>query len=114
MIKERKHNEENKSRISRIRIFQQRSFTRLLLSVLDEFHISKVMSSNPEKVKSDLEDVEVVSTLSELLEDDSIDLVIITTPSGMHYEMVKDALRAGKHVIVEKSRWSYRKKKQMN
>ncbi|MED3923417.1 oxidoreductase, partial [Priestia aryabhattai] len=31
-----------------------------LLSVLDEFHISKVMSSNPEKVKSDLEDVEVV------------------------------------------------------
>jgi scyllo-inositol 2-dehydrogenase (NADP+) len=73
-----------------------------LLSVLDEFHISKVMSSNPEKVKSDLEDVEVVSTLSELLEDDGIDLVIITTPSGMHYEMVKDALRAGKHVIVEK------------
>ena len=73
-----------------------------LLSVLDEFHISKVMSSNPEKVKSDLEGVEVVSNLSELLEDDSIDLVIITTPSGMHYEMVKDALRAGKHVIVEK------------
>ncbi len=73
-----------------------------LLSVLEEFQISKVMSSNPEKVKGDLEDVEVVGTLSELLEDDSIDLVIITTPSGVHYKMVKDALLAGKHVIVEK------------
>jgi predicted dehydrogenase len=31
-----------------------------------------------------------------------VDAVLIATPVGMHYEMALDALRAGKHVFVEK------------
>lgn len=77
-------------------------FYMLFLSMLDEFYILKVMSLNFEKVKSDLEDVEVVGILFEFLEDDSIDLVIIIMFSGMYYEMVKDVLCVGKYVIVEK------------
>lgn len=38
----------------------------------------------------------------ELLENIDIDVVNICTPSGMHAEMAMDAMRAGKHVIVEK------------
>jgi predicted dehydrogenase len=37
----------------------------------------------------------------EVLTDD-IDAVLIATPVAMHYEMARDALRAGKHVFVEK------------
>jgi len=33
---------------------------------------------------------------------DSIDCVIIATPTETHYEIVKDCLLAGKHVLVEK------------
>lgn len=73
-----------------------------LLSVLDEFEMTKVVSSNKEKVHQDLSDVEVVSCLEEVLEDATIDLVVITTPSGLHYEMAKQSLMAGKHVILEK------------
>lgn len=73
-----------------------------LLSVLEEFEVLKVVSSNKEKVLQDLGGVEVVKSLEEVLEDPAIDLVVITTPSGMHYEMAKQSLMAGKHVILEK------------
>ncbi|CAH0163583.1 scyllo-inositol 2-dehydrogenase (NADP(+)) [Peribacillus sp. Bi96] len=73
-----------------------------LLSVLGQFQIAKVVSSKQEKVQKDLKDVEVVGSLDEILEDGSIDLVVITTPSGLHFEMAKQSLLAGKHVVLEK------------
>ncbi|WP_028402799.1 oxidoreductase [Ectobacillus panaciterrae] len=73
-----------------------------LLSVLEEFEIAKVVSSKKENVQQDLGDVEVVSSLEEVLEDAAIDLVVITTPSGLHYEMAKQSLMSGKHVVLEK------------
>ena len=73
-----------------------------LLSVLEEFEVLKVVSSNKDKVIQDLSGVEVVKSLAEVLDDQAIDLVVITTPSGLHYEMAKQSLMAGKHVILEK------------
>lgn len=32
----------------------------------------------------------------------AVDLVVITAPSGMHYELAKRVLLAGKHCVVEK------------
>jgi predicted dehydrogenase len=37
-----------------------------------------------------------------LLEDHSIDAVLVATPTSMHFEHAMAALRAGKHVMVEK------------
>ena len=47
---------------------------------------------------------EVISyrTLEEMLTDENIELVVVNTPNYTHYEYVKKALEAGKHVIVEK------------
>ena len=73
-----------------------------LLCVLDEFEIVKVVSSKQDVVKNDLGDIKVVSGLEEVLEDAAIDLVVITTPSGLHFEMAKQSLLSGKHVILEK------------
>jgi len=82
--------------------FSGATFHAPVISVLEEFNITKVVSSNREKVQRDLGDVEVVGSLEELLTDEKIDLVVITTPSGLHYEMAKQSLIAGKHVILEK------------
>lgn len=38
----------------------------------------------------------------ELLKDQSIDAVIVSTPATNHYEVAKECLQAGKHVLVEK------------
>jgi UDP-N-acetyl-2-amino-2-deoxyglucuronate dehydrogenase len=39
---------------------------------------------------------------TQMLDDDSVDIVTIATPSGLHYRPVLDAAQAGKHVICEK------------
>ena len=44
----------------------------------------------------------VYGSLGELLEDDRIDVVHLTTPNHLHYPHVKQALAAGKHVVCEK------------
>lgn len=41
-------------------------------------------------------------TLEEMLADKNIDLVVVNTPNVTHYEYAKQALLAGKHVVVEK------------
>lgn len=43
------------------------------------------------------------SALESLLQDDTIDLIIVNTPTYSHYELAKKSLQAGKHVIVEKA-----------
>lgn len=43
-----------------------------------------------------------VTSLDEILSDSSIDAILIATPSAMHFEQVRLALHAGKHVMVEK------------
>lgn len=42
------------------------------------------------------------TSLDELLADRSIDAVLVSTPTSMHFEHAAASLRAGKHVMVEK------------
>jgi len=44
----------------------------------------------------------IVRVFSEMLHDVEIDLIVINTPSYLHFEMAKQALAAGKHVVLEK------------
>lgn len=47
-------------------------------------------------------EVKVYRTYEEMLADPEIELVIVNTPSYTHYDYAKQALQAGKNVIVEK------------
>lgn len=73
-----------------------------LLTSMDEFEINKVLSSKSETIKNELPNTEVVESIEGILEDEQIELVIITTPNILHYQMAYDSLQAGKHVILEK------------
>ena len=42
-------------------------------------------------------------TVEELMADGTIDMVVVLTPVGSHYELIKQALLAGKHVYTEKT-----------
>lgn len=73
-----------------------------IIQAVDGMEIVKVVSGNPQKVNQQLPDAEVVGTLDDLLTDEHIDLVVITSPNQTHYPFAKQALQAGKHVVVEK------------
>jgi scyllo-inositol 2-dehydrogenase (NADP+) len=46
--------------------------------------------------------IKTVRTLEAILQDASIELVVVNTPNATHYAYTKQALQAGKHVVVEK------------
>ena len=45
---------------------------------------------------------QVTANFDVLVNDDGLDAVVIATPAVTHYELAKQALEAGKHVLVEK------------
>lgn len=47
-------------------------------------------------------DIKLMRSYDELLADPKIELVVVNTPDVTHYEFVKQAILAGKHVVVEK------------
>ncbi len=53
-------------------------------------------------IQEDYPTVKSYASLDELLTDD-VDLVIVNTPVGTHYEYAKKVLLAGKHAVVEKA-----------
>lgn len=74
-----------------------------------EMELVAVLSSKPEKVDNALAAPEngkprvpCFTHYSDLLEKSDAELVVIATPNHMHYPMAMEALRAGKHVVVEK------------
>jgi predicted dehydrogenase len=44
----------------------------------------------------------IVRSVEELLSDPSIQLVVVATPNETHYDLATQALRAGKHVVIDK------------
>ncbi|WP_165313684.1 Gfo/Idh/MocA family protein [Vibrio ziniensis] len=63
-----------------------------------------LVDANPEQAKKVAKawGVEVFEELEQALKHDAVDVVHICTPNIFHYEMAKQALLAGKHVICEK------------
>jgi predicted dehydrogenase len=55
-----------------------------------------------EQVKSRFPTVQLAPELEPALADPKVDAVVISTPTSTHYPLVKAALAAGKHVLVEK------------
>ncbi len=54
-------------------------------------------------IQEDYPEVKSFPSLESILEDKSIDLVIVNTPIDTHFEYTKKVLMAGKHAIVEKA-----------
>lgn len=65
-------------------------------------HLAVVCSSKAQDVLAHWPHVKVVATPSEVFSNPSIDLVVIATGNESHYPLAREALLAGKHVVVDK------------
>src|SRR5690349_20048592 len=54
------------------------------------------------KAKKRYPSIEVTQSYAEVLADPRVDAVVLATPVSTHYPFAKQALQAGKHVLVEK------------
>jgi scyllo-inositol 2-dehydrogenase (NADP+) len=73
-----------------------------LINATDGLNLTHILSSQKDKIAQVYPTVTVVDTLSEILINPDINLVVNTLPNSKHYEVTKQCLLAGKHVIVEK------------
>jgi len=72
------------------------------LSTHSGFQLKKVVERSKKKISQRYPQIISVKDRNEVLNDPSIELVIVNTPNETHYSFVKEVLNAGKHVVVEK------------
>jgi predicted dehydrogenase len=73
-----------------------------LIECTDGLHLSAIVSSDAGKVHRDRPDVAVAASADEVFANPAIDLVVIATPNGTHFDLARRAIGAGKHVVVDK------------
>lgn len=67
------------------------------------FELAGSWERSKKLIQEDYPEVKSYPTLESVLEDDSIEFVIVNTPTSTHFEYTKKALLAGKHALVEKA-----------
>jgi predicted dehydrogenase len=72
------------------------------LQVHEGFNLYAVWERTKNLAQQKYPSVKTYRTLEELLDDKTIELVVVNTPSVTHYQYAKKCLQANKNVIVEK------------
>src|SRR5688572_26942243 len=79
-----------------------RTFHAPFLTTSKLYQLVSVLERNRQDAKEKYPFVNIVRTIDELIADESIDLLVVTTPNDTHFPYAAAALQAGKHVILEK------------
>lgn len=72
------------------------------LKVHPGFHFYAVWERTKNLAQEKYPGIKTWRSLEELLADEKIELLIVNTPSGTHYNYAKKCIEAGKHTVVEK------------
>jgi predicted dehydrogenase len=79
-----------------------RVFHAPLISSVDGLELSGIVERSGDTAAQRYPGVKIHRAFEEMLADDSIDLLVIATPSGSHFKLAKQAIESGRHVIVDK------------
>jgi predicted dehydrogenase len=79
-----------------------KTFHAPLIAHTKGLNLAAIVSSNNAKVLKDFPKISIFSLPDDAFIRPEIDLVVIATPNDTHFELGQKALKAGKHVIVDK------------
>lgn len=66
------------------------------------FKLKKIVERNNQNSKDLYPEITVKKDYKDLLNDESLELVVVASPNIFHFQQAKDLLEAGKHVVIEK------------
>jgi predicted dehydrogenase len=72
------------------------------LRMLGQYDLASIVERKGTEAAKALPDVKVCRSIEEMISDDSLELVVITTPNETHFPFAEKCLLAGKHVVLEK------------
>jgi len=73
-----------------------------LIAAEPRLRLEAVVTSRAGQVERDHPGTRVAGSAEELLADPAVELVVVAAPNAVHYELAAAALRAGRHVVVDK------------
>ncbi|MES2731628.1 MAG: oxidoreductase [Bacteroidota bacterium] len=82
-----------------------RVFHAPILTNVKGLHLIKIRETKPENIaiaNARYPEADIVNEAKAIFDDSRIDLVVIATPNTSHLSLAKEALLAGKHVVVDK------------
>jgi len=82
--------------------FATKTFHAPLIASVPGLALTAVSSSDVSKVHADWPALDVCDSPAALIARADIDLVVVPTPNDTHFPLARDALLAGKHVVVDK------------
>jgi len=82
--------------------YSGKTFHAPLISATPGLALSAVASRDCAKVRADFANLRVIDNPGDLIRSSDIDVVVIATPNDSHAPLARQALAAGKHVVVDK------------
>lgn len=82
--------------------FSGRIFQCPFIHAHEDFKLKTIVQRHGDSALRDYPYTQLARDYQEILDDEEIELVVITTPSHLHFEHAKRALEYNKHVLVEK------------
>lgn len=81
-----------------------RAFHSYLVSLAEGLELYAIATRDPQRREQAAQDqgVKTFETLEQMLDDPQVQLVVIATPHDTHRDLAVTALRAGRHVVVDK------------
>ena len=82
--------------------YASRVFHAPLIAAVPGLRLAAFSSSDPGKVEAHWPGVSLEPSAEALMARPDLDLIVIPTPNASHYPLARQALEAGKHVVVDK------------
>ncbi len=82
--------------------FSGKTFQCPFIEAHDAFELTAVVQRHGDEAKEDYPAITLFRDYEELLANEEIELIVISTPAHLHYAHALRALEAGKNVVVEK------------
>ncbi len=73
-----------------------------LVSSVDGLELAAVVERNSDNAAARYPGITTYRTLQAMLADASLELIVVATPSGTHFDVAREVLAAGKNVVVDK------------
>ena len=79
-----------------------RVFHAPFISAVPGLHLAALVQRSGNEAQTAYPQTRILRTVDEALADPAIQLIVVATPNDTHYALAKQALLAGKHVVIDK------------
>lgn len=79
-----------------------RVFHAPFVSAVPGLHLEAIVQRKGDEAAKAYPDARILRTVDEALDDPAVELIVVATPNETHFDIAKQALLAGKHVVIDK------------